>query len=251
MNRTNPFRTISIAVAVLLCAILLHAIGVLRPVESLLGAVLKPIAAIGGGSGNASREAELQAKVDQLTSELAKREEALRENEALRAELRFAQGNNYTLVNAVIISQDPTNYQQFLTINQGSSNGIQKGMAVVSRGLLVGRIIDTTTTTAKVYLITDYNSAVPAIDQQSRASGVVKGQRGFGLQLEMVPQTDQLKPGDTVITSGFGGDYPRGLVIGTIGEIKQKDAEVFQQAVIKPAVDFRKLETVFVITGAN
>jgi rod shape-determining protein MreC len=187
--------------------------------------------------------------VAQLKADQASKEEALRLNAALRSQLNFAQQNNYQLTGADIISQDPTNYKQYLTINKGSNSGIQKGQVVVSGGLVVGRITETTPGTAKVYLITDFNSAVPALDQATRATGLVRGDRGFGLKLEMVPQTDQLKEGDVLITSGFGGDYPKGLVIGTVGEVKQRAADVFQSAAVNPAVDFRKLEEVFVITG--
>lgn len=251
MNRRHPATNLAIGLGALVLLILLNAIGILKPFESLVSAAIKPVAGIFGGSESDSQTEELQAKVDALTAEVARREEAKRENDSLRAELNFAQANNYRLTRANIISQDPSNFQQFFTLDRGSSDGIQKGMTVVKQGLLVGRILETTATTAKVYLITDYNSAVPALAQETRASGVVRGERGFGLELQMVPQTEPLKAGDMVITSGFGGDYPRGLVIGTVGEIRQKDAEVFQSAVLRPAVDFRKLDAVFVITGTQ
>jgi rod shape-determining protein MreC len=240
-----------IALGIIVLLVLIQAVGLLRPVKSLIGLATSPVTGI-FRPGKSEIEKENQALRDQvsnLTAEVSKREEAKRQNDALRAELNFAQSNDYKEVQADIISQDPTNYQQFFTINRGSGNGVSKGMVVVSQGLLIGRIIDTTINTAKVYLITDYNSAVPAITQQGRATGVVRGQRGFGLELQMVPQTEPLQANDTVITSGFGGDYPRGLVIGTLGDIHQKDAEVYQSAVIHAAVDFRKIDSVFIITG--
>jgi rod shape-determining protein MreC len=244
--------TLLTGLAVLVVVVALHAAGLLRPLESLVGVVLRPfssLAHLGGKSDLERQNEDLRTKVDLLTAEVAAREEAKQQNDALRAQLGFAQSGNYALAQANIISQDPTNYQQVLTIDRGSSAGIGKGMVVVSQGLLVGRITETTTGTAKVYLITDFNSAVPALDQQSRAAGLVRGQRGFGLSLEMVPQTDTLSAGDTLLTSGFGGEFPAGLVIGTVGDIHRRDAEVFQQAAVNPAVDFRKLEYVFVITG--
>lgn len=241
---------ISVALGSLVFLVLLNVLGVLRPIQSIVGFVVRPVAGIFNIGGNTDEEnRRLEEKVANLTSELAKREEAQRENDSLRAQLNFGQTNNFQLLQADIISQDPTNFQQFFTINRGSSSGVGKGMTVVWQGLLVGRIIDTTATTAKVYLITDFNSAVPVITQRTRATGVVRGERGFGLQLTMIAQTDKLEEGDTVITSGFGGDYTRDLVIGTVGSIKKKDADVFQSAAVIPAVDFRKLDTVFIITG--
>lgn len=254
MNRGGLSGTLLIAVATVVILILINALGLLKPVGAVVGLALKPVTAVFslGSSGKLSEENErLREENSQLKADAAKREEDLRLNAALRSQLNFVQSNNFKVVGADIISQDPTNYKQFLTINKGSSSGVQKGQTVVSGGLLVGRITDTTPSTAKVYLITDFNSAVPVLDQSTRASGVVRGDRGFGLKLEMVAQTDQLKEGDSIITSGFGGDYPKGLVVGSVGAVNQKAADVFQSAAINPAVDFRRLEEVFVITGTG
>lgn len=253
MNRQPSLPTnVLVGAGVLLVLVLLNAVGFLRPVQSIVGVVLEPITKtlqVRGKSTLEKENADLRAQVNELTAEVAKREEAKLQNDALKAELNFVQSNDYKLAEARIISQDPTNYQQYFTIDRGSAGGIQKGMVAVTQGILIGRVIDTTPSTAKVYLITDFASAVPVVDQQTRASGVIRGQRGFGLLLEMVPQTDSLKSGDTLITSGFGGDYPRGLVVGTVGDVKRRDADVFQSAEVRPSADFRRLESVFIITG--
>jgi rod shape-determining protein MreC len=252
MNRQGPSGTILIAVITVVVLIIINAIGLMKPVEAIVGLALKPVTGLFSlGSNDSSENEDLRNQVAQLQADVAKREEAARLNDALRSQLNFAQQSGFKLTGANIISQDPTNYKQFLTIDRGSSSGIQKGQVVVSQGLLVGKITETTTNTAKVYLITDFNSAVPVLDQETRASGLVHGDRGFGLKLEMVPQTDTLKQGDTVITSGFGGEYPKGLVVGKVGTVNQKAADVFQSASVDPGVDFRKLEEVFVITGSQ
>jgi rod shape-determining protein MreC len=252
MNRQGPSGTILIAVVTIVVLIIINAIGLMKPVEAVVGLALKPVNGLFSlGSNDSSENEELRNKVAQLEAEVAKREEAARLNDALRSQLNFSQQSGFKLTGANIISQDPTNYKQYLTIDRGSSSGIQKGQVVVSQGLLVGKITETTTNTAKVYLITDFNSAVPVVDQETRATGLIRGDRGFGLKLEMVPQTDALKQGDTVISSGFGGEYPKGLVIGKVGTVNQRAADVFQSATIDPAVDFRKLEEVFVITGSS
>lgn len=252
MNRESPQATILIAAGIFILLVFFNFVGVLRPLEAIVGFIVSPITKtlhLDNGSKLKKENEDLRAKVGDLTSQLAKREEDARLNDALRTQLNFAQSNNYKLVGADIISQDPTNYRQYLTINKGTAAGIQKGQVVVTQGQLVGRITETTPTTAKVYLITDFNSAVPVIDQQTRATGLVRGQRGFGLTLAEVPQTDQLKEGDTLITSGFGGEYPKGLVLGTLGSVHQRASDVYQSADIRPAIEFRKLEVVFTITG--
>lgn len=252
MNRRSPVQSIAAAISVLLLLVILNAVGVLGAAKGLVGAMLSPIASVfnlGNDSDLAVENRELQTKVTELQAEVAKREEAKQTNDALRTQLGFAQANNVKLAQASIVSQDPTNFRQFLTIDRGTSDGLAKGMAVVVGGAVVGRITEINAQTASVYLITDYNSALPALAQTSRASGVVRGTRGFGLVLEMVPQTESLTEGDVLLTSGFGGDYPKGLVVGTIGKITQRDSDVYQSAEVRPAIDFRKLESVFVITG--
>ncbi|MSU76094.1 rod shape-determining protein MreC [Patescibacteria group bacterium] len=253
MNRQLPVAAnIAIAVGLVVLLVLLNAIGILKPIESIVGLTLEPITKtlqIRGKSSLEKENADLQQKVGDLEGQLAGLKEAKLENDALRNQLGFAQTGNYKLTQASIISQDPTNYQQILTIDRGSSSGIKKDMVAVTGGLLVGRIVDTTPSTAKVQLITDFSSAVPVLDQETRASGLVHGARGFGLELEMVPQTDQLKENDTLITSGFGGEYPKGLVVGNVGKVTKRDPDVFQSAEVRPAADFRKLESVFIITG--
>ena len=254
MNRRNPQSTVIYAILILVVFLVANLVGLLKPLEYLVGVALEPVSRavnVGNDSKLKKENEELTAKVGDLESQLASLQEAKLQNDALRAQLNFVQTTGYQLVHANIISQDPTNYQQFFTIDRGTSSGIERGMTVISQGLLVGRIIETTPTSAKVYLITDYNSAVPVLAQSTRASGIVRGQRGFGLLLDMVPQTEGLQTDDTLITSGFGGDYPKGLVVGRVGEIRKRDAEVYQTAEIRPAVDFRKLESVFIITGTK
>lgn len=245
--------SLSLFVAITLLLVFLNLVGLLRPLENLASFAIRPIASVLhlDQSDDEVRIADLERQIADLKGEVAKREEAKLQNDALRDQLNFAQANKYKLAHGRVISQDPTNYQQIVTINSGSSAGINKGMVAISGGLLIGKVIETTSNTAKIYLITDFNSAVPALDQQTRSSGVVRGTRGYGLALEMVQQTDQLKSGDTLITSGFGGEYPAGLVIGIIGEIKRRDTDVFQTAQVTPGVDFRKLENVFIITGQS
>lgn len=252
MNRRSPVQTIVVAALALLAVVVLNAVGALGAAKSLVGAVVAPVAGtlqLRDGSALARQNRELQTRVTELQAEVAKREEATQTNDALRAQLGFAQTNNVKLTQANIVSQDPTNFRQFFTIDRGSSDGLNKGMVVVSGGAVIGRLTEVTSQTADVFLVTDYNSALPALDQSTRASGVVRGTRGFGLLLEMVPQTEPLKEGDVLLSSGFGGEYPKGLVVGTVGAVTQRDSDVYQTAEVRPAVDFRKLESVFVITG--
>jgi len=124
-------------------------------------------------------------------------------------------------------------------------------MVVVGAAGLVGYVINTSRDVSKVLLITDHNSSVPAICQASRARGVVQGKTGELCDLNYVSRQEGVHPGERVITSGLGGRYPKGLIVGTVTRIEKKPYGVFQKVDVTPAVDFRKLEEVFVILDTD
>jgi rod shape-determining protein MreC len=100
---------------------------------------------------------------------------------------------------------------------------------------------------AKVLLISDSDSMVNAITQDSRVSGIVKGTTGLGLDMEMIPINKEIKTGETVLTSGRNDNFPAGLIIGKISDVILKETDIFQKAAIQSAVNFSELESVFVI----
>ena len=191
----------------------------------------------------------LQKQTNELLAENARLTELEHENIYLRQQLDLQQSKTFDLVPATIIGKQPTNFIQFLIIDQGTAGGIEKGMPVVSsEGLLVGQILSVQQHTAKVLIITDGDSVVPAKVQLSRADGVVRGQSfGYGLTLDFVPLDVQLEVNTIVITSGLGDSFPKGLFIGVISDVEKNPSEVFQKASIRPQVNFNQLEMVAVI----
>ena len=130
-----------------------------------------------------------------------------------------------------------------------TNDGVRTDMVVVTWRGLVGRVIQANPTSSKVLLLTDVNSSVSVRiqDPASRATGVVRGTADSGLLLEHVPQQDKLDQDQLVITSGLGGVYPEGLVVGKVVRVQRKDVDVFQEAVVQPAVDVDKLERLYVL----
>ena len=123
-------------------------------------------------------------------------------------------------------------------------------MSVVSGGAgLVGRISEVGPRTAKVRLLTDTESAVAALLQTTRGTGLVIGEPDGSLRMKFIPQEEEVSVGDIVLTSGLGGLMPKGLVIGQVTEVQQKMYETFQTATVRPAVDFARLELALVLTG--
>jgi len=200
------------------------------------------------------RNEELQGLADSLMIENVRLKEVESENEALRRLLNFTQSNpTYSYkaaeVKGRIISHDPSNFLSYLIIDVGSQQGIERGMPVVTERGLVGRITDVGSNWAKVMLIIDPSSSVNALIQTSRATGLVEGEVGGGLVMKYIPQGDTVNVNDIVLTSGLGGNFPKGLIIGQVTAVQQRDVEMFQQARVRPTVSFNDLEIVLVITN--
>lgn len=259
----RPFIAFLICTIIIISLIIFHQVGWLKPAE---GIALKGLSPIGGFFYNIGKKTqgffsflgsirdlerqnvELQEKVNELVVENVKLKEEERENEILREQLDFVKASEHKLLSAFVLAQDPSGIFQVVTIDRGEEDRVEVGMpVVVSGGILVGKVKETTNTTSKVLLITDSSSSLPAIIQESQATGVVKGEMKLGLVMEMIPQDAEVKNGDTVITSALGGEFPKGLVIGQVEEVQRHEGELFQKARIKPACDFKKLEMVSVV----
>jgi rod shape-determining protein MreC len=208
---------------------------------------------------------ELRAQVDALKVENVRLREYEAEARQLRTLLNFASDFPIsTYLGAEVVSRDacdeypcgdtvgmePNPYLRYVTINVGAQQGAEVGMSVVSGGAgLVGRISEVGPRTAKVRLLTDPDSAVAAILQTTRGTGLLVGQPDGSLQLNFIPQEEEVRVGDVVLTSGLGGLMPKALVIGQVTAVQQKEYETFQTATVRPAVDFSRLELALVVTG--
>lgn len=171
-----------------------------------------------------------------------------KENEDLREQLRLLPVEKYELESSFVIGQDPQKLGSWVMIDKGSVSGIVKGMPViVSDGILVGRVEEVFPVSSRVNLLTSPTSSINVEDVETSAKGVVKGEFGLGLVMDMVSQTDVLKDGDEVVTSGLGSRVPKGLLIGKIEKITSSEDKLFQQAVISPRVRYVKLDVVSVI----
>jgi rod shape-determining protein MreC len=148
---------------------------------------------------------------------------------------------------AQVIGKDPSPWFQTMIIDKGTDDGVKKGLPVVDPDGIVGLVIEATGHYAKVRLITDPNSAVDALVQKSRARGVIKGGTSGYCVLSYVLRKHDIQVGDTVVSSGMDGVFPKGLPIGKVEEIIKYDAGIFQDVTVTPFVDFERLEEVLII----
>jgi rod shape-determining protein MreC len=189
---------------------------------------------------------------------LVLREEVARLKEAditafrLRAQLGFATPQPQTKVPADVISLRPTEGYENIVLAIGSRAGIRIHDVVVSPAGVVGQVSDIAPTSASANLLTHPESAVGAMVQrlESRAIGICKGNGSDLLSLAYLNQTADVKVGDTIISSGMGGEYgvyPKGLVIGTVVSVAPDASGSTKIVQVKPAVDLNRLEEVYVL----
>lgn len=194
--------------------------------------------------------AALQDEVARLQREVIGLREQAAEAEILGGLLNYARSSPESrYVAANVIGQDASPYLRSIWIGSGSEDGIARGMPVVTERGLVGRVVEAFPTASRVQLITDPQSAVNVLLQDSRADGITVAQANGELWMDQINQGVEITAGELVLTSGLGGGYPPDITVGQVASIRSRDYELFQQAVLQPGVDFEDLEIVLVITS--
>jgi rod shape-determining protein MreC len=192
--------------------------------------------------------AHLRLELTRVKSDQARLAELETENRHLSEllELRDVLGLNAVAAN--VIGSDATGLSHTLILASGESNGLRPGMAVLSNQGVVGKIIAVSPHASRVLLIDDHNSALDGFDQRSRARGIVAGLVDDGLILKYTDRSEDIRAGDPVVTSGLDGIFPRGLLVGTIKYVHREGPGLFLNVSIAPAVEFRGLEQVLIVT---
>ena len=263
-SRTGVWTLVVIAVAVLLIA--LSRAGVLGPLENVGLTIFSPL------QNALTRVSEPAADfVSDIgrTDELSDENQALRaENERLNAEVARLRENEIRLqqlaqllqvkethpeeqfLAANVFAREPSNVKEMVAIDRGKRDGVKDGMVVVTEGgSLVGRVTRVFDDYSWATLITDPNSAVSAMIQESRAPGVVSGSYSRRLTMEFLRQAANVHEGDVVLTSGIGGGFPPGLVIGRVTAVESRPQEVFKDVTVEPLASLSRLETVLILTS--
>jgi rod shape-determining protein MreC len=200
-----------------------------------------------------SQNEQYRDEIDRLQAEVARLRELEVENRDLRNLLGLAQRpETGELLPVRVIARDPSPYVQSITIDRGADSGVHDGMTLITWRGVVGRVTRASPTSSKVLLVTDINSSISGRIQssESRVTGTLRGRAEGGLLMQHIPQEETLQTGETVVTSDLGGIMPEGLVIGQIVQVRRKDVDVFQEALIEPAADMNRLERLYVLGGA-
>ena len=190
---------------------------------------------------------QLKRALGQATEKNNQLNEVALSNIRLRNLLNFQKTLSARVLSAEVIAKDPSSWFKSIIIDKGKAGGIEKGLPVVIAEGIVGQVIEVSRKHSKVLLVKDQNSAVDALVQRTRARGVVKGESTEKCQLKYVLRKHDIQVGDTVISSGLDGVFPKGLRIGQVSGVHRPNSGIFQTVAISPYVDFEKLEEVLII----
>jgi rod shape-determining protein MreC len=195
----------------------------------------------------------LQTENDALRKENEQLLEAAGEAQILRELFnRAADTPEYRRITADVVGQDTNPILQSMLINKGYDDGVRVGMPVEAARGLVGQVYRVTNNAAQVALLTETASAIPVRLGSTRATGMLRGAgRGALPTIDWIDLQYDVQVGELVTTSGLGGKFPENLVIGRVVDVERNEAELFQRAVVQPAVDFNTVEIVFVVTEFN
>ncbi len=198
----------------------------------------------------------LRNEVEQLRAQNLQASEYAAENERLRALLGYKQAAmQFDLLAARVIGRESATWSSMIVIDRGTSDGVQENMAVVTEKGLVGHVVEAGWNSSKVQLIMDPRSSVGTLVQrpESRVTGIVEGDIGNPTMPRMVniPKNADVLVGDVIVTSGFGGVYPKGIVVGIVSSIENEPGGLLKYGMIETSVNFQKLEDVAVIVKSR
>jgi rod shape-determining protein MreC len=187
-----------------------------------------------------------QKKVLALIEENNRLKEVDHENQRLKEILAFKEDLTFDAVGAKILAFNLGGWTKTIKLNKGAKDGIVEDMPVFSPTGVIGRIISTTSGSSTALLITDPRSNIDVIVQRTRVRGVAEGNGKNALILKYIRNLDDVRTGDKVITAGFGGIFPSGLVVGEITRTEKSGDNFFKRIEIKPNAALKKLEEVLI-----
>lgn len=177
-------------------------------------------------------------------NELIERNKLLERSDNL---INFLDKDERPFVIAKVIGYDATQWSKVIFINRGTNHKVQKNSSVMNNAGVIGHVIHSSPNSSKVLLITDSRSAVDSLFQETRESGITVGTGENICEMKFVPISAKINLGDKVISSGLGGVFPKGLVVGRVVDIVKQSQDLFQDIMVEPSADLSNIEEVIVL----
>lgn len=189
----------------------------------------------------------LRSRIDLLNRKLQEAKTISDENDRLKSLLELKKTAPYSTVPAQVIGRDASNWSNAIIIDKGSRQGVKERRAVLSAKGLIGRVVEVGDHSSKVILITDPNSKVGVVIQRNRQGGILTGRPDGKCKMVYIALDSDVKPGDRVVTAGFGGVFPKNILVGYVMKVAKEPGRLYKFAIIKPAQDLSKVEEVLCI----
>jgi rod shape-determining protein MreC len=204
------------------------------------------VSAVGHYKSVAQENELLKEENARLRQETYHAREGLQELARLHTLVRFDDKWDFPIVTARVIGHNPGRFLTTMVINRGTEHGVKENMPVFSMNGLVGKISKATISHSRVQLLVDPNLKLSVMDRRTRVVGFLESLDGVRLTA-LVPTHAGVHAGDTLVTSGLGGIFPKGIPVGTVKEVRKSDLDVMRQMEVSPFQDFSILEEVFVM----
>lgn len=188
----------------------------------------------------------LRTLVEKYMTELGEYREAYRTYLHLQTLLEFKEKQEFRLLAARVVGKDPAYWFQTILLDRGKADDVLEGMVVLAPEGVVGQVIHVSEHYAKVLLANAPSSAIDAMVQKNRVRGILKGAGEKGFVLNYVLKNTDVAVGDHVVTAGIGGVFASGIPLGVVTAVREKERGMFQEIEVRPAVDFQRLEHVFI-----
>lgn len=266
-----PVRRVLLVVLLVVSVVLMTvyaregASGPLHAVQSAVSGIVAPAKATGAAAGSAADDAidavedatasestlsALRDRNAELTELVTKAEEYRLEAERLEGLLNLKSTYGFEGIGARVIGRSTDAWNQTVTIDAGTDDGVGAGLTVMGPSGVVGQVVSASSGSATVRLLTDPQSGAAAMVQSSRAEGVVRGSLNGLMYLENVGDDVSVNIGDVVLTSGLGGSYTKGLLIGTVVRVDGSTADATRKIIVSPNESASAFEEVIVVTSA-
>lgn len=240
--------------------------GALHSLQDTTSSIASPLSSVGTTASSLAASAtqsvedltasdqtmnELQESNATLAQMVVELEEYRQEAQRLESLIGLHDAYGFTSVAAHVSGYSSDSYNRIITLDVGSASGVSAGLPVMGSTGVVGQVISTTAYTSQVRLLNDAQSGVAVMLQSSRAEGILTGSVDGTLYLEGVDETVDISEGEAVITTGLGGGYFRGLVIGVVSKVEQRQGDATRTIVITPNASFSDVSEVLVILGMS
>lgn len=202
--------------------------------------------AVMGIRGTFTENAKLRLRVAELNTALGHVQESASEYERLRGMVGFTERSSHELLPVRVVAREPSHRFRSIVISAGSVDSVTQHMPVVDTRGLVGKVLQVMPHLSLVQLIRDPGNRTGVLVRGTRVAGILESRDGASMFMR-VPVHIRVEPGDTVVTSGLGGIYPKGLLVGTVSRTEESSNPLFNRVYIDPFSRFGTLEEAFVM----